>query len=158
MTIAQPVPGGWEPLGHPGPVVSLLAQPAAGADFIVALPTFECVRLLSVTAKLVTAVTVANRHPVIELVDADGNVLVQSSVGTALAASTPGIVSWSVGSVLDGSGSGGYQGPLPNMWLPPGCKAQSAVGDLQAADQWSLVVATFDRRYYAPQYGPTTGD
>lgn len=126
-------------------ITQQVKQPAAGADWTFVPSTSDSVRLLAITAKLVTSATVDSRVVVLQATDIDGNLLDAFPATAAQAASKTVTYVW------DNSASGisaseddlTLSQSVPNFWLPPGATVASATALLQAGDQWSDVVATF---------------
>ncbi|HEV3059064.1 MAG TPA: hypothetical protein VGY48_12510 [Vicinamibacterales bacterium] len=117
-----------------------VSTPAAGADFLQAVPTGARWELLSVKALLTTAVAVANRSPRL-LLDDGANVLFDGPAPVTQAASLAVVWSWGAGAggpvIAD---AGAVSSPIPNdVYLSAGFRILSSTGLLQAADQWSAI-------------------
>ena len=121
-----------------------LANPAAGADWTVTIPTFCRRRVAAVVAQLVTNATVASRIPEIRV--QSGSVL--EYVGTptlAVPASTTAQVCGSPSVSTAIAGQVDVMIPLGQpLIMPGGSKLQSATLGLQAGDQWSNVTILFE--------------
>lgn len=120
-------------------------QPAAGADWSFVPSTSDWSKLVSITAKLVTSATAANRGPDLHVTDLNGNVVSADAASIDQIASSTFIWSWRPGAMFYGqaSTSGVVANSCPGFWLPPGAAVGTKTVNIDAADQWSLVVATF---------------
>ena len=121
--------------------------PAAGADWSFKPSDIDRVKVLTVTAKLVTSVTVANRHPALTITDRDQNQYLAQDAQFTQAASLSAQYSWAPGlgnPVLTSALGGTRVGfPFPYPWLEPGDTIATATAGLDAADQWSAIVVRF---------------
>lgn len=119
-------------------------QPAAGADWSFVPSHSDRVKLLSITAQLVTAAAVANRIVALQYTDEPGAVIWTADVVTPQTASLTVRYSWADGGALQiataivaGERVGAK---LTDFWLQPGDKVSSVTGAIAAADQWSSIV------------------
>lgn len=118
-------------------IVSLVANPAAGADWSQSVPAGHLWQLLGVTATLTTSAAVANRA--VALVLGDGtNPFLTIPAPAVQAASLAGVYSWA------GEGGGYAVGvrqlaPLPGLTLPPAWTLGSSTLLVDVGDQWSAV-------------------
>jgi len=116
-----------------------IGAPAAGADFVFAVPTSSRMRIVSITATLTTAVAVANR--LVSLIWDDGvNVLGVAPTGVTLAASGADTFTWYDGADITAPFDGKSTAPLAtNMIMWAGSRIRSSTTGIQPADQWSSI-------------------
>jgi hypothetical protein len=117
------------------------ANPGAGADWTMTVPTNARWRLNSLNAQFVTAVAVATRIPAF-IIDDGANVLfeVEPVVGE-LAASTEQYSLCPGGGSQDGANVSSVL-PLPgDFFLHAGWRIRTSTAAIQAADQWSNIWA-----------------
>lgn len=125
-------------------------NPVAGADWSFTCDQGYYRRLKTGRGILTTSAVVANRLPRFQFQDADGNVLWETVVPSALVAGQTNRVSWAIGVTQQGTGANNSVSSLslPAVWLPPGYKvAVSTLGldtTANTGDQWSAVVLWFD--------------
>lgn len=122
-----------------------LADPAAGTDWIMQAPGSSYWRVVSLRARLVTAITVASR---ISSLAADD--------GTRIWYQQETTVAQTAGQTIDHVGFAGSQQtagvpaiisyglPFEGILLLPGFRLRSNTTALQAGDQWSLITALVD--------------
>lgn len=115
------------------------ANPAAGADFSIAVPAGKAWRIKLLHAQLNTSATVATRTVLVQIKDPGGNVVLLLAAPGGQAASLTGhynIV------------AGGQQGQVgqvqaitmpSNLRLGPGWTISTSTSSIQAADQWSAI-------------------
>lgn len=123
-----------------GAVLSFqVANPAAGADWILTVPGTRRFAIQSFAATIVTSAAVANRNVQI-IVDDGANVVWTHSVPAAIPASTT--------DTIVGTGTNAPAGVITTIQavvLPPGLRLfagmriRSLTGNIQAADQWSNI-------------------
>jgi len=136
-------PGGLQqgPLDGNGVVRSVqIANPAAGADFTITVPTGARWELVSASALFTTAAAVANRHTLL-VVDDGANIVYESAQTTAQIASLAIQHSWGQ-AIAASTDAGGLSdvNPLPaRIALVGGWRVRSSTGNIQAADQWSAI-------------------
>lgn len=129
------------PTDGPGVMRSVQqANPAAGADFVVTVPTGALWELIAVSAQLVTAVAVANRAARL-VIDDGANTLFAVPNTTVQAASLTTTYSYGAGAGGPMSTDAAFQeAPLPNnVLLPAASRIRSSTGAIQAADQWGAI-------------------
>ena len=128
-------------------VSGAIATPAAGADIVWTPSTTERVKLLAITAKLVTNGTAGNRAPILSLLDLSGNTVLEVTPGGTQAASLTGQFSWyeSDGprAGTNAQVGGVASADLPSFWLPEGWSVKTTTVNIQTGDQWSGVYGTF---------------
>lgn len=116
---------------------TLLAAGGAGVNTLTlySVPGDEIARINTVRFSLVTDANVANRNPVLQIQDADGNILAESGTNVNVTAS----LTWQI-SAFHEAGFGGLIGtsrlliPLPDLFLLPGYKLVLANLNGQAGD------------------------
>jgi len=125
-------------------VTEQITQPAAGHDWAFTPSSGDRVRLLSLTAELVTSAAAANRIVALALKDQSGLVYWSTDAVNPQAASLTVRYNWSRGpgltvasTVVTGERIGLS---LPDLWLQPGDVAESITGAIDTADQWSNIV------------------
>lgn len=126
----------------------VLPPPPAGSDLSYLPAGGQGTRLLALAAALTTSATVANRTPVLRLQDQDGNTVWQTAAATAQTATTAWTYSASSTGGAAESGSAQTAGvvslAMPDLWVPAGWAWSTLTGGLQAADQWSGLVAVVE--------------
>lgn len=132
-------------IGDLAPVVAdaiRLPQPAPGADFAFVVPGNQVWQVVSVTAQLVTSAAVANRRPSL-VVDDQTTTFARMNSGIVSAASLTTVWSWIADYDLEtGAAGSAVTDPYPSgMVLPAGHRLRSVTALIDAADQWSSVVA-----------------
>jgi len=145
------IPAQWEGIALPGPVIATVPPVGAGADWTFALSNATLAKVRSVVATLVTSATVAARYPSLELVDANGDVLAVAPGPATQAASLTGVDCWAIGQDLVAVLVNFQATSLPDLWLPPGSSVKSTTVAIQAADQWSAMVVTYELFPYIPR-------
>lgn len=134
-------PGGRQTLGVEGPGILssfVVATPAAGADWVQAVPTGARWLLHGIYATLATAIAAGNRQPLLVFDDGVNRVAAQN---TALvqAASLTNDWSWDPGTPSTGL----FQSNVNEVDLPfpvplfAGWRVRTITGAIAAADQWS---------------------
>ncbi len=125
--------------------VRTVDQPAAGADWSFVPSNGDRVKLLSITAKLTTAVAVATREVDLTVTDTQGNLIGLDRASASQVASLTYSYSWRPSDVSYGFTTGDtvVANSCPGFFLPPGTTVASSTGAIAAADQWSSVVAAF---------------
>lgn len=126
----------------PGAILSVAqSNPAAGADFIVTVPTGARWRVQKLFATLVTSAAVATRS--VDLIVDDGaNILWQMSAGVTQAASLTDNYILDPGGTFrgtDGLTPANVHHPLGPIVLSAGMRIRSSTASIQAADQWSAI-------------------
>lgn len=128
-----------------------VANPAAGANFSIAVPKGEQWHVVALHFKLATSAAVANRSAAIQVLGPDGATpITEVGPGAVVqAASLTNVYNFQAGA--NGTGSqgnvvnattGSVIGSLPgDLWLTGGCVLQSAVAAIDVADQISSVSA-----------------
>lgn len=126
------------PTDGPGTPVSFnVANPAAGTDWSVTVPTARRWQLLAARARLTTGAAVANRFA--GIVHTDGtNQLYFAGQNNAIVASSTGLLVFTPGVQPFSDTQGDFLVPLPSPdILEQGYVINSFTVGLQAADQWS---------------------
>lgn len=115
--------------------------PAAGANWSHKVDGRYFERLLTVTFVVATDAVVANRVPLVQLLDGNGTVVTAVPAGGTVVASSSLQSYLAVNNpVLAGAASGGSFGFLPDLLVPPDWTWRSQVAGLDVADQISGVV------------------
>lgn len=118
----------------------VVANPAAGADWSVTVPTGQIWRVRSIFAQLVSSATVANRQPFLQIKDAGGNFLFLLDWGTAQTASLTSSYTWGGSCPLVNNGTSIFVGPIPqDMVLAEGSTISASTASIQTGDQWQKV-------------------
>ena len=119
-------------------IAALVAQPAAGADWSLAIPSGHVYRLLAVMATLVTSAAVATRIP--RLVVSDGNTrLIDVPPFATQAASLTRRYLYLPQCSAFATGNG-VLSPLPDISLQAAWTIGTLTDAIDAADQWSSIV------------------
>lgn len=117
------------------------SAPAAGADFVLAVPAFLRWRVVGVFATLVTSAAAANRIPRIRL-DDGAVVYHQGTPNQVVPASTNANVSGNTATQAAVAGDPAVMVPFPSgLILPPAHRILSNTLNIQAGDQWSAATA-----------------
>lgn len=112
--------------------------PAAGADWVQAVPANTRWRLVSVIAQLSTSVAVASRSPVFTITDGTTPVMKVNNLGAGVAAGQSSIFQWlEIGPYNNNQVVMVYL--PPRVVLPAGWTVGAVTGSLQAGDQWSSI-------------------
>jgi len=124
-----------------GTIISqAIASPAAGANFSMTVPTNTMWHLMALQFTLTASAAVANRFFEVTFDNGVSTFLTVANSG-ALTASQVGVGVVSDGAALAGAGALVFQlNVSPTMRLMAGYRIQSAIQNLQAADQISAVV------------------
>ena len=130
------------------PIVGAVGEPAAGDDASTVLSQSSWTRLLSYAAVLTTSATVADRVPVLRATIADGGTVWAVPSGASVTASLTTTVCWTARGRGDGLQTAIYGDhlylPCPDLWIPPGAKVATATAAIDAADQWSAIVVSYE--------------
>jgi hypothetical protein len=120
-------------------------QPAVGHDWSFMPSNTDRAKFDSITAKLVTSAVVANRSPVLSVVDETGNIVTLDGSQFAQAAGATVAYSWRPGNSWYGVNGAStlVSASCPGFWLPASCTVRVTTVNLDVGDQWSLVFATF---------------
>jgi hypothetical protein len=119
---------------------TIVPAPAAGAQWQRVTDGRYFERVLAITFILTTSAAVANRFPVVQLVDHAGSVVTTVPAGGTVVASSTLNVNLAVGAPAYSFGAaGGTYGFLPDLLVPPGWSWQSATAGMDAGDAYSLV-------------------
>lgn len=120
-------------------------RPAAGADWSFTPANNAHVKLLSIVATLVTSAAVSNRGPALVTKTNNGDTIAIDLNKSSQAASSTAVYGFRSDAPSYGSDSAGpnVQTSCPGFWLPPGAVVASSTANIQAADQWSAIVATY---------------
>lgn len=116
--------------------VITIADPAAGANFTHTVPTGIDQRIVSLSGLLVTSATVATRQMRFTFDDAT-NIFAHCGSTTTTSASQTNRFGALLGGNQGGIAGSFTEGSLPNIWLPPGFRLNSAIGNIQVGDQLS---------------------
>jgi len=118
-----------------------IANPAAGSDWSIVLPTGVLWILNSVSATLVTSATVGNRTPALVVTDNTGHIVYNGAAAYAQAASLTWTYSWSGGGIAPPAGTTQNGGSIPaGLRVPAGWTIMTATPNRQAGDQWQNIV------------------
>ena len=116
-----------------------VANPAAGAEISVTVPTGQYWRIVAIHFKLVAAVAAANR--LVRLVFDDGaTALFKVPNDVVHVASQTTEYSFGVASTFEAAQGATVSAriyPIPEIILPGGCRILTATAAIQAADQYS---------------------
>lgn len=127
-------------VGRGFPQVKGVASPAAGAGFTYALTGSAVENLQAVAFRLVTSAVVANRVPVLDVLDGDGAVIASTMAGAAITASLTTTVSfWQGAGAFSGLTGARLVAPLPDLTLVAGLSVAVSVAAIDAGDQISAV-------------------
>lgn len=122
-----------------------VGQPAAGADWTDKVISGANVRIVGITATLTTAVAVATRIPALQLKMRDGSLVAVLNTDTGgQAASLAHTWSWVIGASAPQTFGTFHVSPLPDVVLPDGATVGTVTTAIQAADQWSAIVVSYD--------------
>lgn len=117
-----------------------VANPAAGAEWSVTVPTGSVWRVRSIYSQLVTSATVANRLTSVVMKDAAGNIFFQSFLTGAQTAGGTWTIVFSVNAPNTTLGSfNNSELFIPDVVLPEGAVVISKSSGLQAGDQYSAI-------------------
>lgn len=133
---------GLDPAGiQPGWLESFpIATPAAGAGVAHSVPGQFVYRVDAIAFQLVTSAAVANRIPVIDYVDPDGNIVYEVSAALAVAAgATVNVFAMTAYAPTIRTATGGSYVALPDTLLKPMWQIQVNVGAIDVADQISKI-------------------
>ncbi len=145
VTAAQPVgwPGGRQvyPTEGAGAIVNTNpANPAAGADFTITMPTNGRVRVSTLNAQLVTSATVINRIVRVQIKNGLGNLVYQAPPQQVIPASTTAQVTFAPGQITSVVDVTTVNVPLPGpVVLGGGFTLGTSTTNLQIGDQWSNI-------------------
>lgn len=147
-----------ESLVHNVQIRTVTPSPAAGADFVIPVPSGEDWRILGIRATLVTSAVVANRTPSLAIDD-------QTNIGnefpslTVIPASQTVIVIWSGDASYASTAvvGGKLIVPIPLVVLPTAYRARSITNLIDVADQWSAITVMIERIDEPPFRGPMVG-
>lgn len=118
-------------------IVSPVASPAAGADWLATVPAGHLWRPFSVTALLTTSAVVANRQ--VSLVLTDGTLTYATLTAPAVqVASTAVRYTWAAIDTFLALGLI-QNGALPDVDIPPGWTLGVSTVALDVGDQWSAI-------------------
>lgn len=118
-----------------------IPNPAAGADWIQRIPGGVVWEVLSVESLFTASAAVANRSPMLQIINADGQFVARFPAPAVVTAGTGARVLWATG--LGAVGSVGTQSALlsdPPPVMLSGMSIGSLTGLLDAADQYSAIV------------------
>lgn len=117
-----------------------ITNPAAGAEFTIAVPPGITWELLGVHCRIVTSAVVANRVPKVSIKNGDGVERSRFSVNAVLVASTNTLLDWWSGLGDTVNQAGTQQGlPSPALYLPAGFGISSVTSLVDVADQYSEI-------------------
>ena len=122
-----------------------IANPAAGAEWSVTVPTGEQWIVRAVRARFVSSAAVATRFPNLVEDDGAGNLTVQSAPATGIAAAQTWDISWFHGAVNIQNNNVQCNPWTLDTRMPPGFLIRSITGNIQAADQWSAIALLVER-------------
>lgn len=133
-----------------------ITQPAVQTDWEIRAPGSAWLRVISVTARLVTDANVADRGVIFRADDQSATWWLQPSSSLVTANSTVDFA-LSTGGEHNTITQGVITEPLPSagLLLAPGHRLRPVTSNLQAGDQWSAIVARVDE---SPSDDPFIGD
>lgn len=142
----------------------IIPNPALGAVWSYTVDGRYSERLVSARWTLTTSAVVANRFPVLQLLDTNGRIVAVRWAGGTIAASLALGVTLA-GNVTIQSNYGGNEvfGPMPDFITPPGYTWRATVQGIDAGDQQSAITLFVDRfpsdttRKYEPVDDDTSG-
>jgi len=124
------------------------AQPAAGAEASILVPTTERWKILSVYAKLVTDATVANRRVSIAFETTGGQKFYSYTHDNQTASSTVQYTCAKFGHVLDRGLESPMFIPLPeDIWIKGGRTIETLTTNIQAADDHDIMRLNVEKYY-----------
>ena len=123
------------------------ADPAAGAEATITIPSYVSWIVRQVTVTLVTDATVADRAVALEYYDVSANLTYCVSAAVQIASKTV-VYHWFVGAAVKEDATSGYQNaPLVDgLILLPGYRLRTKTKNIQAADNFGIM------RVYYEQY------
>lgn len=121
-----------------------VANPAAGADFALAVPAGLQWILRGVTASLATAIAVANRAADLVITDGASHVVLSSAASFVQAASLTEAYSWFNGANQAAATFTNGGGLPAELRMLPTWTVGSSTAAIAAADQWSAIVVTVE--------------
>lgn len=125
-------------------------QPAAGAGFKFTPSATDSCKLLVLTCKLLTSAAAGNRSVILEVEDQNGLLVAVAPTNTNLTATTTTVITWAQGAALgvkSGTATEFLSVGLMEAWMHPGDSVSvSGIGTLDAADQFSQIVARYISR------------
>jgi hypothetical protein len=127
-----------------GSTVVAPANPAAGADWSFTITAGGT--LQSVTARLVTSATAANRTPQLVVTDGAGHTVALSPAAPAQPASATATYQWSATSPSQAATGATVTLPVPALTAAVGWTVATTTAGIQAGDQWSNIVIAFTDR------------
>lgn len=115
--------------------------PAAGKEVSFTVPNGVVWRVVSMTAKLTTSSTIANRYVGFQVKQQDGTAVYQFQSTSALAASDSLTVTFSedISTLTTVATTDVLLLPKPSVWFPPGWSFGTLTGNIQTGDAYSDV-------------------
>lgn len=139
--------------GDPSHVLQAIKvpAPAAGADFTFTVPGDRALRIVSVTAQLVTSAAVANRGAALVITAPEGVVITVEQPAVITAGLTT-LLCWGSGVSGDATAlvNGRLTAGIGEYELPPGYVVSTATAALDAADQWGSIIIWAEVRLTQP--------
>ena len=127
-------------------IIEPINTPATGSNFTWNLSTSREVKLLLVTGLFATDAVVANRGPVLQILDSNNDILAQIGLAAAIAASSNIRFTWGIGLSPGTNTLNNQVNSLPDLWLPPGCVVKSITAGLDPGDAYSILVGSYRLR------------
>lgn len=117
-----------------------LPAPAAGAQWSYTVDGRYFERVISIFALFQTSAVVANRFPLVRIMDANGSIIAEVPLGATIVAGTllTGCLMLAAPSFATGAG-GAVNGFFPDILLPPGWSISTSVTNMDVGDQWSNI-------------------
>lgn len=130
----------------PGAIVTVThANPAAGADFAIAITSGIIAKIRSITMTFTTSAAVANRVPRWQIKDAVGNIVAVCEPNQVVPASQTVFVTLSTVVPNAAANVPDVVVALPtDEWLLPGYNVVTSTTNIQAADQYTTIFAEFE--------------
>lgn len=124
----------------------ILPAPAAGAQWAHVTDGRYFERILAMDITFTTSSVVANRYPVVDLVDNNGQVITEFPAGAGILASSTVLAHLAIDGPAYAFGTtGATYGYMPDILTPPGWAWQSSVGGMDAGDQFTRVALLVQR-------------
>jgi hypothetical protein len=114
-------------------------------------------RIIYLTFYVITSAVVANRHPVVKVLNADNQLVAAFPAGVDQAASSTVVYSYCASTMLGNNGGGGYRSVgFGDVLLYNGYTVTVDVVNFQAGDQLNNLIVVYELTDVSP-YGLNTG-
>lgn len=129
-----------------------VANPAAGTDWSVAVPSGVMWRLATGVATFTASAAVANRFPGLSFVTSDGMIF-RSPDGNAIAANVVSNRTYVCNGINAQTINNGQwsEVAVPDVWIPSGTLVSSNTTAMDVADQWSNINLYVEELYATDQ-------